>query len=214
VGPLPSLVREETKYRYGLAALFLFLAIYALTNSLNWRSPQPLPPGWLDEAIPLWPATVWVYSSYLLIFVSAYVIEKDGGQLNRFLYAELATNIASALFFVFWPTTFARPELSGSGVSVEALELIWLIDEPVNCFPSLHVSSSILPALMLWKNHRRVSVGFLLWALAISLSTMTTKQHHSADLIGGAVLAAFMYWLFFLRANYREPAAAKTAESP
>lgn len=206
MAPLPSVVRAESKYRSGLAALLLFVGLYALTNSFEGRVPQPLTASWLDQVIPLWPATVWIYASYLFIFVVAYVIEKDPGQLNCFLYAELATNLVSTLVFLLWPTTFLRPELVGEGLSASALALIWQIDEPVNCFPSLHVSSSILPALMLWRNHRRLCLVFLFWALAISLSTMTTKQHHSADVAGGALLAALMYWLFFFRARYVEPA--------
>jgi membrane-associated phospholipid phosphatase len=200
--PLPSVVREQNKYHLGLAALFVFLALYAITNSLSWQQPHILSPNWIDESIPLLPSTVWLYSSFVLIFLFAFILEKDCAQLNRFLYAELAANVVSALVYSIWPTTFVRPEIAETGLSVAALELIWLIDEPVNCFPSLHVSSSLLPALMLWKSHARLRIVFLIWALAISISTMTTKQHHSADVLSGALLAGGMYWLFFVRASY------------
>jgi membrane-associated phospholipid phosphatase len=212
VVPLPKLVRDESKYRFGLVAFVLFVTLYAFTNSLDWRVPTSLPPTWLDENIPLLPTTVWIYASYVLIFVSSYVIEKDIQQINRFVYASAATNIVSALIYLFWPTTFPRPELTGDGLSVDLLAYIWRLDSPVNCFPSLHVSSSILPALLLWRNHSRLRILYLFWALAISISTMTIKQHHSADVVAGALLAGCMYWLFFERASYAQSGDPRSAD--
>lgn len=200
---LPTCVREDNKYRYGLAALLALLALYATTNTLQWRAPYQLPPTWLDMAIPLVPATVWLYASYALIVITAFVVEKDTLQLNRFLYAQVAANVISAVAYVVWPTTFARPSLQGQdGMSVAALQFVWLMDAPVNCFPSLHVCSSLLPALMLWRHHPRARIVYLVWALVIAASTMTTKQHHVADVVAGAVLAALVFWLFFVRARY------------
>jgi len=161
-------------------------------------------PSRIDEALPLVPATVWIYASYIAISAAALFAENDRGQLNRFFYALLAANLLSALVFVFWPTTFVRPHLDPQqgGASVALLRFIWMVDEPVNCFPSLHVSSSVLAALMMWRGHPRLRFVFAFWALAIAISTMTIKQHHSADVLAGACVAAAMYWIFFVRAFY------------
>ena len=200
---LKTVVTADNKYRIGLAALLAFALLYAVTNSLSLRAPEALPLTWVDQQIPLLPLTVWIYASYLFISVTAFILEKDCVQLTRFVYAQMALNLLCTIVFVWWPTTFARPELAGQdGIAVAALRLVWLLDAPVNCFPSLHVGSSLLPVLMLWRSRHRAWPLYLLWALAISLSTMTTKQHHVADVLAGVVVAASMYWLFFVRASY------------
>lgn len=208
-------VTSNNKYRIGLAALLGALALYSITNSFGFREPERFPPTWLDEAMPLLPVTVWIYASFAFLLVSAFLLEKNCARLQRFLCAELAANIVSAVVYVSWPTTFARPALTSEHtVSVAALELVWSLDAPVNCFPSLHVSMSLLSALLLWRSRSRLRVAFLLWAVAISLSTMTTKQHHVADVFGGALVAAAMYWWFLAPGGPGgSPASASTPGS-
>jgi membrane-associated phospholipid phosphatase len=197
---LPAIVDRENQYRWGLAAFLFCVALYAVTNAMQRRPPYELVPGVIDEAMPLMPATVWVYSSYVAISVAAYVMERNVESLNRFIYAQLTANVVSAVIFLVWPTTFLRPELpSSGGISTAALHFVWLVDEPVNCFPSLHVSSSALAALMMWRRGGVARGLFVVWALAIALSTMTTKQHHVFDVVGGVVLAGGLSWLFFGR---------------
>jgi membrane-associated phospholipid phosphatase len=204
VGKLNVLVTERNKYGIGLAALLFFTFLYSTTNSLSPGVPEVLPPLWVDQQIPLLPATIWVYASYLLVPLLAFILEKDCVQLTRFVYAQVAVNLLCNAIYVLWPTTFLRPELTGQdGISVLALELVWFLDAPVNCFPSLHVSSTLVAVFMLWRSRSRLWPFFLLWTLAISISTMTTKQHHSADVVAGVLVAASMSWLFFVRASYR-----------
>lgn len=210
MGNLKVVVRVDNKYRIGVTALVTFVALYALTNSLHVASPAKIPPTWIDEHVPLLPATVWVYVSLVQILVIAYVLEKDCIQLTRFVYAQIAVNLTCAVSFLLWPTTFVRPELMNrDGISVAALELVWLFDAPINCFPSLHVSTTLVAVLMLWRSRHRLWPVFGIWALAISLSTLTTKQHHSADVLAGVLVAGGMYWLFFVRASYQPSTGAE-----
>ena len=203
--PLPPIVTTHNKYRWGLAAFFFFVALYVATNSMHWRELNVLVPGPVDNAVPLLPVTVWVYSSYVLISLTAYIIENDRIALSRFVYAQLAANVLSAIVFVVWPTTFLRPQLPETGgISAALLHFVWILDEPVNCFPSLHVSSSLIAALTMWRRGGRVRPVFAVWALAIALSTMTTKQHHFFDVLGGTLLAAVLYWFFFALAKVRK----------
>lgn len=201
---LPTIVDERNKYHWGVAALLLFVGLYAVINSMNWREPTVLVPSAIDDSIPMIPATVWIYLSYLVISPVAYVMEHDSVLLTRFLYAQLAANLVSALVFVVWPSTFPRPALDPDvGISHSVLHLVWSVDEPVNCFPSLHVSSSLLAALMMWPRGAGTRIVFAVWALAIAGSTLTTKQHHVVDVVGGVALATSLYWLFFERINVR-----------
>ena len=195
----PAIVDQHNKYRWGLAVFLFCVALYAVTNAMHWRPLYELFPGAVDERMPLIPATVWVYSSYIFISFTAYVVESNNDLLSRFLCAQLTANVVSAAIFVAWPTTFLRPDLpSSASISNAMLNFVWLVDDPVNCFPSLHVSSSMLAALMMWRCGGATRVLFAVWALAIALSTMTTKQHHFFDVVGGALLAAILHWLFFV----------------
>lgn len=201
---LPLIITRSNKARVGLITLAVLIGTYSVTNAIRLRPLTELHPGPIDALLPLVPPTVWIYMSYPLLFISAYAIEEDPVQLNRFFYADVGANILSQIIFLAWPTTFLRPSLPDGGLTVSevALQLYWRIDDPVNCFPSLHVSTSVLPTLLLWKNHRRLFWAYLAWCSGILLSTMTTKQHHSIDVIGGVLVAVVMYWLFFVRATY------------
>jgi membrane-associated phospholipid phosphatase len=44
---------------------------------------------------------------------------------------------------------------------------------------------------------------FFVWATAIALSTLTTKQHYAVDVVAGFGLAVVFYWLFHRRFCYR-----------
>jgi len=76
---------------------------------------------------------------------------------------------------------------------------MYIVDEPNNCFPSLHVSISFLASFVMWRKSRIEGVFFLIWSAAISISTLTTKQHYVADIIGGTLIAIFFYQLMFRR---------------
>ena len=213
MGALRVVVTTDNQYRIGATALVAFASLYALTNSLNLGTPVELSPLWIEDNLPLLPATVWVYASFLPLSVAAFVLEKDCVQLTRFVYSQSAVNLLSTAFFVLLPTTFVRPELAGpDSVSLDALRLIWFLDAPVNCLPSLHVSSILVSVLMLWSSRHRAWPFFALWALAVTLSTMTTKQHHIADVLAGALIAVCAYWIFFVQASYQ--ARPQPAQAP
>ncbi len=75
-----------------------------------------------------------------------------------------------------------------------------MLDPPFNTWPSLHVAFSGLVTLVVarWLERRRsVVLLWVCWA-AISISTLTVKQHFIWDVITGTLLA-LAYWQWKLR---------------
>ncbi len=199
---LPRLVGPLTKYPVGVAVLTVTIVCYALTNHYHLISPTPLTPSPLDRVVPFLPWTAWIYASYPLLFSAVFMLEQDHERVSRFLYAVLALNLVSELIFLLLPTTIDRGPFVISAAEAEQAGswlLAWIqrIDTPFNCLPSLHVSAACLAAIVAWKGRLAGGKLYLAWALAISLSTLTTKQHFLADVISGAVLAVVVYWIAF-----------------
>ena len=81
--PLPFIVNRHNKYRWGLVAFLFFVTLYAATNTMHSPALFVLVPGAVDDAIPLVPTSIWVYSSYLFISLAAYVLESNRDSLSR-----------------------------------------------------------------------------------------------------------------------------------
>jgi membrane-associated phospholipid phosphatase len=203
---LPLLLRPESKYSVG-GAMFAFLAgAYLMTNHFHLLPPQELPLTWLDRATPFMPTTLWVYVSEYVFFIAAYLSARDVLNLNRYVYAFVSLMLVSFLIFWAWPTTYPRalyplPDALDP-LTRYAFASLRETDTPANCLPSLHVSATLLTSLLFLGERRNYFPLFLGWALAIAISTLTTKQHYLADVISGMGLALIHYWIFFHWVSY------------
>ena len=79
----------------------------------------------------------------------------------------------------------------------ELVRYIYSIDQPVNCFPSIHVLTTFI--IMLAAFRRREQHAFEYYILTffgtlIILSTLFTKQHAFVDAISGMTLASILYF--------------------
>jgi membrane-associated phospholipid phosphatase len=59
-------------------------------------------------------------------------------------------------------------------------------DAPNNCFPSLHVSNSLLLIHFNWRRPHRIL--YAAGSVAIIASTVLVKQHYVVDVLGGGVV--------------------------
>jgi hypothetical protein len=77
----------------------------------------------------------------------------------------------------------------------------WL-DRPYNAWPSLHVTQTFLAAAAIsrwWKArglHLRIVTMWVLWT-ALTISTLTTKQHFLWDALSGLGLGVLTWWFGF-----------------
>jgi membrane-associated phospholipid phosphatase len=207
-------------YRKVLAGLGLFgiaAPLYLIPNHFPVFPPFELPLTSWDEHTPFIPQTIWIYLSEYPFLISAYLTMKDGRTLSHYVRSMLLILVLSTILFVAFPTSYPRhlfplPD-SLDPLSRFLFELQRTGDTPLNCFPSLHVGTVILTALQL-RTHRKIFGPYLLWALLISGSTLTTKQHYLWDVLGGASLAVLIDWSLRKLKARSEDALPRTAANP
>lgn len=151
----------------------------------------------LDSMIPFVSAFVVPYL-YWFIYVFAgllYLAFTDGKKYYGLLTSIVTGMLISFVIFYFYPTTVTRPEVVGGGIFNYAMRVVYVSDNPYNCFPSIHVLNATLVSMFLMSKEK--SFSFNMWALLscviINLSTMFTKQHVVLDVISGMTIAVIMY---------------------
>jgi membrane-associated phospholipid phosphatase len=176
-----------------IVLLLLFLAYFPLNNT---RGPIHSLELTVDDWIPLLPAFIFPYLSlYALLVISLWRFLR--AETRIFVIAALAISldlVLSYLFFLFYQTQVERPVILGSDVSSSILRWLYSTDKPFNAFPSLHTSLSTLLVLLWGKAGSRIQPIIALWAAFIIASTLFTKQHYIADVLGGVAIALVSYY--------------------
>ncbi|MEM7234863.1 MAG: phosphatase PAP2 family protein, partial [Planctomycetota bacterium] len=146
----------------------------------------------LEEKIPFLPWMIFPYLALHPFFVSAFFLVKTRDELDLLTRRIAVLYVVSAIVFVAIPlqVAFTRPTVDGvTGWHLSKLD----IDPPFNQFPSLHVSLLFPIWSVLRARLRGIAVIALGLALAlVAVSTVFVYQHHSIDVIGGAILGALV----------------------
>ena len=147
----------------------------------------------LDRAIPLIPWTVCIYFGCYAFWALHYCLcAAVPLRARRFFPADFIAKGVCFVFFVGLPTTMARPDVQGLNVWESLVRALYILDAPVNLFPSIHCLNSWL----CWASARDIpafSHGYKAFALcaavAVCVSTLTLRQHVLLDVAGGILLA-------------------------
>lgn len=177
--------------------MYLFAALlYLFAQRFPIFTARELPLTWVDNAVPFIPTTIWLYISEYFFFVAVFLTVKEEKSLNEYFYAWVILQIICIPIFWLRPTIFPRYlfELPNGldSMSYFVFANMRITDLASNCFPSLHVSGVFVSALVLRKHSKRF-LPFLIWAIIISASTLTTKQHYFVDVLAGLVLAILIH---------------------
>lgn len=202
---------------------FIILVLTLLWNQLVYSGARFIAGDWyhydlttaLDEQIPFLPWTIVIYfGCYLFWGVNYYLcaaqtnfqhfIKKEAltdqsvYERNRFFCADALAKAICLFFFLILPTTNIRPEVTGNGLWDRLMRFLYQVDAADNLFPSIHC----LVSWLCWIGVRRRSdiPFFYRWfslaaALAVCISTLTTRQHVIVDVVGGVLLAELCYLL-------------------
>ena len=154
----------------------------------------------LDGAVPFLPWTVAVYVAAYFFWAANYLLAVRQGEDRawRFLAADMLGKTVCLGTFLLLPTAIIRPVIPAEAPLGRLLGLIYMLDTPDNLFPSIHCFNSWL----CWAGIRgrgEVSARYrafsLLMALAVGVSTLTTRQHVLADVAAGFALGELCWQL-------------------
>ena len=140
------------------------------------------------DDLPIVPWTTVVYNSVFLLGGLGIGLLPDARAVKRYFVSVVLAYTLNYVFFALYPTRIVQDPLPDSGsMWLWALRLTRIVDGPYTCFPSLHLTNCTLVVIGHW--YTRYGRWFLLWTLAIAVSTLTTDQHLFLDLPAGAVVA-------------------------
>ena len=214
---LPLFINRRNKYIAGSIMYALGYTMYFLTNHYPLSLPVQLHMTAIDRTAPFLPYTVLIYVSEYIYFAFVYILLKNHKTINQYLYSFFFLQLISCFIFLVYPTIYPRENFPIPSDLPLWLQNVWYWlrkqDAATNCFPSLHVSSVYLSALVFQKdgptqNGEDLSSKikywvFMIWGTLIALSTLTTKQHYVVDIISGFSMAILCYWWFHLKQEYR-----------
>lgn len=182
------------KIRLLIAPILVFGGLW-LHELIQVQAESPLlVDNAMERAIPFLPWTIWIYFSFFA-FIGSTVFRVEDRLFWRFILASsLAATIAWTIVLLF-PITFDRPDpaLIDSDLYRRIYTFVHEADPSHITFPSLHVAVTWICNFLLWSRSGRglrIALG-----VAISLSTLFTKQHLVSDVFGGVALAWFCVWL-------------------
>ncbi len=199
----------------------VILILTLLWNQLVYCGARLIAGGWqhydlttaADQKIPFLPWTVVIYfGCYLFWCINYYLCAaqtnfrhfakpdqltaQSVSERNRFFCADALSKAICLFFFLVLPTTNVRPEITGTGLWAFLMRFLYQVDAADNLFPSIHCLVSWL--CWIGVRRRRDLPAFYRWfsllaAIAVCLSTLTTRQHVLADVFSGVFLAEFCY---------------------
>ena len=180
-----------------LAANFIiYFGVSQLRDHLTFHS-LALP---VDDRIPfLAPFIIFYILAYVQWIVNYLLIAREGKTFcYRFIYGDVISKLFCLVFFLFFPTTLVRPEVTGHSVCDQLVRLVYQMDAPVNLFPSIHCLESwccIHAALRMKKTPRWYLPVTIVMSLCVFASTLLVKQHVFIDIIGGILVFEAGYFI-------------------
>jgi membrane-associated phospholipid phosphatase len=180
------------KIMFFLTIIALYLGIYRLVQTMN-------PVGFnlaiaLDKHIPLIPEFAVIYLLYIpmIIFVFAFYWNDYKAYRSMSLTLIAVISIAIMIYSVF-QTEVLRPIIASTDFFTRLTNTIYKYDMPNNTFPSLHVALTSTISAFVYEKDTKVGMVLIPLAFFIILSTMFIKQHVFLDIIGGLMLAFFIF---------------------
>jgi len=184
--------------------MFAFLIAYFLAGYFSCSFINMQRGGYFDlsfpcEAhIPFIPFFIIGYTSVYLGLIFTYAAIDDYLLFKKTFYFFFFLTTIHFFFFLLIPVKMIRPEISSTdGIMLILTKWYYTIDNPVNCFPSLHVSYPLAGTLILWNYKRFWGCVLAFFTLFVAVSVILVKQHYIIDVIGAVVVTLPLYAFLF-----------------
>lgn len=203
------------KYKTEIYFILFILQITLVYKMIQWYFPDgQIFKTPLDDQIPFVAWFIFPYLLYALILAVIFTLalrnKKFFGALTRaFLFASLISNI----IFIVFPTMMVRAEVLPDSFVNQSVYFIYSIDSALrNCFPSEHVTFSVLANLCLMAINKKWALLLLPFTILVVLATLFIKQHYIPDVLAGIVLAYISYQFVFKKC-YQTPVVVIPTEA-
>jgi membrane-associated phospholipid phosphatase len=176
---------------------------YFLANHFPRREATELAMTAVDRTVPFLPWTVFLYVSDYVLVILSFLLCRSRESALRFFCAQMSVILFATVLHWAVPIAFPRelyplpPDLSMPPRLV--MTFVRGVDAATSCVPSLHVADSMLAAFMMRRERPKLFPWLMTWAVAIAVSTLTTKQHYLVDVLTGTALALVAAITFQLR---------------
>ena len=186
--------------------VFLGIALafftYELFNKATYSYTPLIMKGWLDAKIPVVSIFVVPYLSFhiLAALVVPLLSLKIGGRKAFFVngIAIIIGQLCLDVAYLFFQTQVPRtPVLGHSPFDWVLVHLVYGNDQPLNGFPSNHVTWSVISIIALWRlrlRAPRTSWILMAWFALILPATVFLHQHYLIDIYGGIFVGFTAYW--------------------
>ncbi|MBZ9689742.1 phosphatase PAP2 family protein [Clostridium estertheticum] len=99
------------------------------------------------------------------------------------------------IIYAIFQTTVPRPIVAGTDILSKLVNMIYKYDNPFNCFPSMHVTTTyiIMKGINGTENNIIISFIFNIIGILIIISTQFVKQHVVLDLVFAILLSEVIF---------------------
>ncbi|MFB7141462.1 phosphatase PAP2 family protein [Gottfriedia sp. NPDC056225] len=153
----------------------------------------------LDREIPVVkmfvvPYIAWI--GYLTITLIYFCFKDYKLAIKTILVFDLGLLVCFIIYYFYQTVVPIRPEVTGEDFLSRILKYVYKIDQPYNCFPSIHVMSSYLMIRAIrhcsWKKWW-INWGIKCFSISIILATLFIKQHAIMDVIAAIFLVNCLF---------------------
>ena len=194
--------KEKLSVYLVFAGIVSAFVTYEIFNKATYSYEPLIMKGWLDAKIPVVSIFVVPYLSFhiLAALVVPLLSLKIGGYkaflVNgvAIIVGQLCLDVAYAFFQTQVPRT---PVPGNSPFDWVLVNVVYGNDQPLNGFPSNHVTWSVISIIALWRLRNRAprtSWILMSWFLLILPATVFLHQHYLVDIYGGIFVAFTAYW--------------------
>ena len=194
--------KEKLSVYLVFVGIVLAFLTYEIFNKATYSYEPLIMKGWLDAKIPVVSIFVVPYLSFhiLAALVVPLLSLKIGGYraflVNgvAIIVGQLCLDVAYAFFQTQVPRT---PVPGNSPFDWVLVNVVYGNDQPLNGFPSNHVTWSVISIIALWRLRNRAprtSWILMAWFLLILPATVFLHQHYLVDIYGGIFVAFTAYW--------------------
>lgn len=187
--PLPML--QWSNLRTVVPLVLAQSTIYLSLNQRSLDASVATPATWLDTAVGFQTWTVWPYLILMAMPMVLALLIRQRECFQRAVVAYLLSMSVTFGVFIIWPTHCPRPEPpQDHSLSSWAYRAMIELDGPGCAFPSGHIVVPTLLCWAIWQDRHPYRWQVLLSLLLCAPAVLTTKQHHTWDLVGGLALAS------------------------